>query len=415
MNSLSRNILFTGLSLGSIGIIQFLILALHLPFIVVVILSVAACILLGRWINKGNAITEEQQEHKRFTTTFFIACMVIFTNKAYYLSSSKHGLWDAWYIWDLHSRYLMDSNNWQQMLLNKEGAHPDYPIVLPALLAFAKQLFFFIEGWVVNYAVHFLITLLIPVIIFTETYKKSIFVSGLVLILFVTNDFYITQGLIQLADTLLAMFFLFALISINNSKEDKRMIGISAAFLGLCMLTKNEGIIIAAIFILFHAKTFFLKGNLKPFALGIAIPLLTWGLFKTVYAPTNDMVSGQNADTWQLILDTDRYKLIYNSFVANFKEHFRDIRYGITFYLFFLAIKGKWPDKQIVMVFAICVVYMLIYVVSPYDLEWHLFTSQSRLMHQLMPAMMYVLATKFSSGINTNFQLASFSIPKRPQ
>lgn len=414
MNSLSRNILLTGLSLGCVGIIQFLMITLHLPFIVIAVLSTAACILLARWLNKHRVQTDEEPKHKQFVTILFISCIVIFTNKAYYLST-KYGLWDAWYIWDLHARYFMDSNNWQQMLLNKEGAHPDYPIILPAILAFAKQLFFFVDGWVVNYATHFLITLLIPVIIFTETFKKSTFVSGLVLILFVTNEFYITQGLSQLADTLLALFFLFALISINNSKEDKRMVGISAAFLGLCMLTKNEGVIIAAIFTLFHVKTLFLKGNLKPFALGIAIPLLTWGLFKTVYAPTNDMVSGQNADTWNLILDTDRYKLIYNSFVTIFKEHFRDIRYGITFYLFILAIRGKWPDKQIVMVFVICVIYMLIYTVSPYDLEWHLFTSQSRLMHQLMPAMMYLLATKFSSGINTNFQLASFSIPKRPQ
>lgn len=413
MNSLSKNILLSGLCLGIIGILQFLAITVHLPFIATAAIAIVSCIVFIKWFNNVRN-TEEEKAPKSFTHILFAACVLIFTNKAYYIST-KYGLWDAWYIWDFHARYFIDSNNWQNMLANQDGAHPDYPIALPGLLAFAQQLFFFAKGWVANYAVHFLITLLIPVIVFTETYKKSIFVAGITLILFVTNEFYISQGLSQLADTLLALFFLFALISINNVAKDKRMIAVSAAFLGLCMLTKNEGLIMAAIFILFHARTFFLKGNYKSFAIGIALPLITWLLFKGIYAPANDMVSGQSNSTTDLVFDTERYKLIYSSFVSNFKEHFRDIRYGITFYLLILAIRGKWPDLQILMVFVICVIYMLIYVVSPYDLEWHLFTSQSRLMHQLMPAMMYLLANKFSNGLTTNFQLTSFSIPKRPR
>lgn len=409
-----RYILSITAALGLIGCLYFMLLVAQVPFIASVMVIVALLSLLLRWFNKPT-LGAQPFEMSRFAFAILLAGVVILTNKAYY-TSEKHGVWDAWAIWNLDAKYLCDIQHWKNILLNTQLAHADYPLALSANIAFFSKLFSNSFSLVVAYALHFLITLSIPVLIYIDTYRRSTIMAGIALLLIATNDFYLMQGLYQLADTMLALFFLCALVCMQHHKDDTRMLVLSAAFLGCCMWTKNEGLILAAIFCLYHAKELFGKYRVKHMLAGFAIPLLTWLLFKLAYAPANDMVAGQGHSTLAMIQDWSRYKLIWESFTTNLAEHFKLLKWLVLLYLAICAIRRRMPDKRLLMLLTCMLAYLLVYVVSPNNLEWHLFTSLSRLMHQLMPATLYVMLLIVSGdGTKTNLQARFVSVRQRLQ
>jgi hypothetical protein len=111
----------------------------------------------------------------------------------------------------------------------------------------------------------------------------------------------------------------------------------------------------------------------------------------------------------ELLKDKARYKLIYDSFTTNLNEHFNGLKWCVLIYLLLCIVLRRTPDKRILMILCCMLIYLLVYVVSPNNLEWHLFTSLSRLMHQLMPVTMYTLAmmlagdTKTTTGFRARF------------
>lgn len=410
----TKYILSIAASIGLIGCLYFLSLVVHLPFAVSVILIAAALFVLLRWLNTAT-LSEQPFEMSRFAFAILLVGVVVLTNKAYY-NGEKHGVWDAWAIWNLDAKYLCDLHHWKNLLFNTQLAHADYPLALPATIAFFSKLFAGGFNLIVAYSVHFLVMLCIPVLIYLETYRRSIVLSGIALLLIATNDFYLMQGQYQLADTLLAFFLLCALVCMQHHKDDTRMLVLTAAFLGCCMWTKNEGVILAAIFGLYHFKELFGRYRIRYTVIGIALPLFTWLLFKLAYAPANDMVSGQGHSTLTMIQDWSRYKLIWESFTTNLNEHFKLLKWLVLIYVLVCAIRRKMPDKRLLMLLTCMLAYLLVYVVSPNNLEWHLFTSLSRLMHQLMPATMYVMLMILTSDKTTSSLQARFvSVRQRLQ
>ncbi|WP_276134132.1 hypothetical protein [Polluticoccus soli] len=412
MQQSSRYIISIGAGIGCISIIYFLMLIVHMPFIVTALATAAALFFLCRWIC---ATPFTEQEHfSKMSTYVLIAGAFIFVNEALDIAQ-KHGVWDAWAIWNLNAKYLANPDHWQNMLLNTKFSHPDYPLALPATVAFFSRLLGQFNH-LVPFAVALLITLCIPMLVFTELRKNSLLVAGITLLLFVTNEFYLMQGTYQLADTLLAFYFLCSLVCINHHQEDKRMLVLTGAFLGLSIWTKNEGVILAGIFILFHWRELLGRYRIKYTLTGIAVPIITWAVFKGLYAPPNDLVQQHNSKVYGYLVDPKRYQIVWNYFADNLK-HFTVLKWAVVIYLAFCAWRRTAPDKQVLMILACMGVYLMVYVVTTNDLEWHLFTSQSRLMHQLMPALMYLLARKLagSNRATTNFRARFFSAQQHPQ
>lgn len=393
MNNSSRHIIFIGGSIAIISMLYFLSLVIHLPlWAIIPILLATLWLPYAQLYKKNDPGTAERPS----LLMLFILTVGIFliTNRSYYMAT-KYGEWDAWALWNMHAAYLTDPANWKNLFLNTQFAHPDYPLMLPGIVAFFNRIFH--SSLMVPFAIHYLIMLLIPVWIYIETYARSTLVAAIILLLFATNDHYIMLGTWQLADTMLGFFFLAAIICIDHGQEDKRMLGFSAFFLGCCMWTKNEGIVLAGIFILFHLREFFSRHTIRYFIIGIAFPSLVLLLFKLGFAPKNDIISAQGNDTLQLIGQQSRYQLIYDFFRKNLNDHFRTVKRGVIIYVIIAAISRR-VDKHFLMILCCLAAYMFIYVITPNDLEWHLFTSLYRLMHQLMPAMMYVIAIRFAGN-----------------
>lgn len=402
MQSDSKHILYIGLGVGCISILYFLSLIVGLPLIAIVPIIVMGLVFLYRWLNKEY---QSPVQNNIWRMAILAIGLVLIADKGDGLAE-KHGQWDAWAIWNLHARYLAEPLYWKNMFQNLSHAHPDYPLALPATVAFFSRLF---GGFhmLMPYTLHILIMLCVPVLIYTEMYRKSLLVASLTLLLFVTNDMYITQGVSQMADTMLAFFFLAAFVCFDYAKEHRHMIILTSAFLGLCMWTKNEGIMLALVFILFNVKVFVFEW--KRVLYGIALPLIALLVFKLVYAPANDLVSRQSAETFNNITDWNRYQQIYQSWMATINEHYKTLKYLVIFYLLYCLLRRKLPDRRLLLILTCLAGYFMIYIFSHQDLEWHLFTSAHRLLHQLMPAVVYVFANKFANtGNKGSFRIRTF-------
>ena len=404
----NRYLLFVLASFAAISCIYFLGL-LTITHIAIP-LSIAAVIALYRWLIPDNSVDIYVKKGTSWLmlSIFTVGLAMIAQNAI--SAAEKHGGWDAWAIWNLHSQYLRSPDHWKVMFRNVENDHPDYPLFLPALNAFWGRLTLDKFTLIVPFIISIIVTAAAPALVFVEFMKKNLLVASLELFLFAYNSFYISCGTSQYADPWLGLFFLAAMICMDHVKENKKYIALSAAFLGCCMWTKNEGAIMTGIFMLFYANRFFARQYIKLTVAGIALPLITLIVFKAIVPTSNDLVSGLNSHTLSQIMERERYVIIYENFFRNLKEHYPYFKGIFITYMLLCFLRRKWPDKQMAVVITCLIAYNAIYLLTRYSVEWHVITSQDRLMVQLMPAMVYAFALKFAGAGSQQQSQFSFKV-----
>jgi hypothetical protein len=398
MRKASHYIIISGIAVGCLSVLYFLSLVLHIPFVMIIPVIAAAIIFFFSWA-KASETTDNVNGlfggiRNSIASTILIIALIAIIQKTFSLAG-RYGGWDAWCIWNLHAKYMAGGvGQWQKLFLTPVADHTDYPLLVPGVVGFFMRL----SGsyLTVPFVFCFCILLLIPVLLFVELGKKSLVVGSVVLLLFAYDMAYLKNAVSQYADTPLAFFFLCAVICMYHAKEERRNISLAAMCLGCCIWTKNEGIALACVFVAFNFKALF-AGNKKWYFLsGIALPLLVLLVFKWYYAPANDLVSGQSTQTFHQLLDAGRYRLIYKFFSEQISNNYY---YSAVFFMLYLVvclITKEWPGRQFAMLTGCMALYAMIYVLSPQHLEWHLSTSIERLMHQLMPAFMYVTGLRFA-------------------
>lgn len=394
MKNSGQYIILLGASVGCISMLYWLGLLLHLPLAIICLIIIAAIFFLFRW--QRDNVVQETEPHNKWAWLILLAGIGIIAQKTQ-PAALKHGDWDAWAIWNFHAKYLSDPAHWHNLLRNTENAHAEYPLCLPATLAFLHRMAGGHFSLALPFAFSCFIMLCIPVLIYTETLKKNIVIAVFALYFCTQDLFFIEKGVSQYADTLLGFLFLCALICINYARDgNRKMLTLTTFFLGCCVWTKNEGIILVAIFVAFYAPLLFARKNILSSMAGVLLPLIAWTTFKVGNPVENDMLAKQSGNIRRLITDKARYKTIYESFKLNLNGKFHYLKIGVYIYMIICVIQKQFPHRQILLLFTCLLAYMTIYLVTPYDLDWHLLTSQDRLMHQLMPATMYVLADKFT-------------------
>ncbi len=384
-----------GLGVGSLFIsaLYFLSLAGHIPFIITVPVCFLSALALLVWVLRGKNSYHRGAGHSMWAWAGLLCGVYLIVHNMLPIAE-QYGGWDGWGIWNLHARYLADGSNWTKMFQNKAFAHPEYPLYIPSLNGFFMRLY---PGndMVIPFIFNMSLALLIPVLIYLECAPRNLVVAALVLFLFATDTFFLTKAATQYADTALAFFFLCAMVSVNYVKEGRKYIALTAASLAGCMWTKNEGIVLAVLFMLAYPRTLFLPRHIKGFVIGMGLPLLAIFVFKYFYAPESGFAHSVDKDGWAHIFDKERYDIIWRFFTDNLSRKFYYV--GILFFLYLLMsiVEISLPDKQFVLLLVCMAAYTMIYVLSP-GVEWLLDTSQERLMHQLMPALVYVIAMRLT-------------------
>jgi hypothetical protein len=311
-----------------------------------------------------------------------------------------YGGWDAWSIWNYHALFLAHPSWWKQMFAHG-GSHPDYPLLLPSLVAFWWRLFA-TQSTVWPFIVGYLYCLMTPVLLFLALRPKSLPMAGLVLFLFATDEFYLTQGVSQYADHILGFYLLCALVCFRNAAgaQEQKLIALAAACCGCMLWTKNEGALLCLVTAVFYMPLILRKGNLKFFLAGILLPLIVLLLFKGFYAPSNDLVAGnRGADLLAKLTSPGRYGLIFTHLKAVFQKNLPEMGYGMLAYLACCLLQRRAPDRAMWLLLTCLAGYIGVYLITPNDLEWHLTTSADRLMLQLFPAFAYVAGLRLAGGL----------------
>lgn len=313
---------------------------------------------------------------------------------------SPHGEWDAWAIWNLRARFLSRGGSYWRVAFDERLAwsHPDYPLLLPSLVA---------RGWMQlgssTTIVPAFLALLFAVATVGVLYGSLSMLrdnrQAMLGALSLTGTLAFAQAAAsQLADLPVGCFILAtcALLALR-----RRGIGRGAAFwagflCGMAAWTKNEGVLF--VFCVFAVESIRMLrarqvvwGEVAPFVLGLLPTLALLGFFKIQLAPASYLLEDGGGQALVRILTLERYVEIARAFLGA----------GVGFggwlglaLLGYLLLVGRTRDEHsrrdsfsVAAVLALMLAgFFTVYVITPKDLAWQLKFSLGRLLLQLWPS-----------------------------
>jgi hypothetical protein len=330
--------------------------------------------------------------------------------------AAPHGDWDAWAIWNQHARFLFrggGSDTWRGFL-TIGWSQPDYPLLLPAAVA---------RVWA--YAGHdstlgpTLVAVAFGIasvtLVVTALDGRRAWIAGALMLGATT---FLTQVSSQCADVPLAAFIVATLVvacgdGLRFARGSPQVTALVAgAASAMAAWTKNEGLVFALL-MLIAAFVVGVRGSIgaggerrqwRPLVWGIAggAPVflaVVW--FKLVLAPPSGLAEGLSLDVVVTrLLDLDRHATV----AALMAQHAVQWSAPFAVAIFpLMAIAAIWMAVQggsAVRVTAAVVglmlgSYYLVYVLTPFDITWHVSTSIDRLLVQLWPLL---VLTAFGSS-----------------
>ncbi len=364
-------------------------------------------------------VTESPWLQRLLSAGFAIAlCCAIYSALMRSLAYPNGDGWDAFSIWNLHARFLFrGGQNWRDgFTAVLPWSHPDYPLLLPGAIA---HVWTFVGRDIpsVPAVIGMLFTFSTAGLLFSALSILNGRCTALLgtTILLATPSF-IELGTSQYADVPLSFYFLAAIVLLclhdARSRSDAApksvgllpLAGLAASF---AAWTKNEGlfflcaIVLARLFALVRgsdgpALADRIRSILPMFVTIVPAIFLIAG-FKHYVAPPGDLFS--SANMLHKLVDPLRYWAITKWYV---KEFFRFGRWMLVpipalMIAYFLAIRKKEvcaPSPGLrtsMLALALTLTgYFAVYLITPYDIYWHLRFSLSRLFIQLWPSAIFV-------------------------
>jgi uncharacterized membrane protein YwzB len=383
--------------------------------------------------------------------TLFLALIAFLNNWQISAYAHPDGDWDAWAIWNLRARFIFAGEQWKDGFNAAiSWSHPDYPLLLPGSIA---RIWVMLSSstQAVPILVNLLFTLSILAVMLaglalTRGWKTAIFAG-----LFTLPVLQVSLGFMQYADMPLAFFFLAAnlllflidggltdllpressfkqpswntkLLRIARKKRDLStenqrisarsenysvliLVGLAT---GAALWTKNEGwaflIALGVSEILrILVDHYRLQDMLKRwvyFIIGFTPFFAAVMIYKSmVNIPVNLLSGILNQDIVAKLFDLSRYWIIGKTFLEQFYSY-GSLRLPLIplliIYMLVVGINIRKHERtailtQVVRVGFIAVIYFAIYLLTPSSLEWHLTTSLTRLVSQLLPSVILIV------------------------
>ena len=329
------------------------------------------------------------------------------------IATTPHGQWDAIAVWNLKARFIYHSPSDPLSRIMDPAlwdTQPDYPLLLPSLVA---------RGWQyagqdsvivpIGIAILFLVSTVLMVINGLKLLSSS-FEAQLAGCLLLSTPFFIRHGVSQYADILMCGFITAAVVlfSIHDSQQipSSRLPLLAGIAAGLAACTKNEGVLFVAVLAAVRALLQRSLRELGKLAAGAAFGIAVLVLFKIFYSPPNPIV---HSITGRVLLDRiadgNYHAKILNAFAG------KSLAFGQWWIPPFLLLvihvvatrytapakdnSRAWLTTAGVLVGALCG-YYAVYLLSPYDLDWHIGTSLDRLLLQIWPTalLLYSMLTR---------------------
>lgn len=410
-----------GAGLGIASSLYFLCLALAGPkvavFAIVEGVFVVAALMLGLRAKArvDHAAPGETSRIPLYLTALFggaaLLGLVLFITHS---ANKPHGEWDAWSIWNLHARFLYRSGElWKNVFSTKLAwSHPDYPLLLPGVVALCWTLAS--ESTLAPIAVAFLFTfatagLLISSLALLRGRMQALIAGALLL---GTVEF-VEVGAMQYADVPLSFYILATVVLLclqDRHPEDARYTILAGLTAGLAAWTKNEGLMFVIVVVLARGIALIRFGGASrlvrqatALVSGLIFPLAVVALFKLRFAPPNDLASARSGDMVAHATDIGRWITVLQAFgkeallfgqLAVEGEVVRGFLIPIALilllYWFLVRFKVEEQNRSQVMTAALTIALMLagdfaVYLLLPNDVNWQLTTSLDRIFLQLWP------------------------------
>jgi heme/copper-type cytochrome/quinol oxidase subunit 4 len=343
-------------------------------------------------------------EFNRISLLFGIAVILVTAITLYYLVTMArtlpHGDYDAQAIWNLRARFMYElGDEWEHSfspLINR-NFHMDYPLLIPMSVLGGWNA---LGGEVLR--VPSLISMLFlfglaGTLYFFICHLRSSTQAAIAVILLLATSRLLVISTFQTAEVPLMYFFLASatLLVLAQKENNHGLLFMAGMMAGLGAWTKNEGLpfmllVLFCTFISFKAQQvrrwfFYIIG-------GMALPLLTIILFKTLISVNNDLFvdNGIRAIITKLFTLT-RYVQIAGSLLSELRQ-LGGWSFSILLILLIYAVimGGKVSvntAENTIWVLALSqfLVYMLIYLITPHDLAWHTKYSMERLLLHIFP------------------------------
>jgi hypothetical protein len=320
-----------------------------------------------------------------------------------------HGNWDAWAIWNVRARFLTAGGELAQRAWSDAITHPNYPQLLPGFVARCWA-----YGGTISVSAPIatgflfwaaLLSLVTGGVALLRGPSLGL-LSGLVL---VGAPFFLREAPSQYADVPLACFMAGALLLLLLARP-----ALAGAFAGLAAWTKDEGLLFLAVFIV--AAALFRRGWLRAAAGAIPAAALVLVFKLAIASGTASTLARSLPSLTQHLTDPGRYEAVLSGFVFMFQA----ARYGwhhpvMGLLALAVLLRFDFKERKRDMLAGAAVTggmlagYFFVYVISPYELGWHIQGSAMRLGAQLWPT----LVVAVFAGLCAPESMAVLPAPKR--
>jgi hypothetical protein len=341
---------------------------------------------------------------QRFLLAAFIAALALAVLGAVGIYwKDPLGDWDAWAIWNQRARFLFRAGDQWQQALSPIFYHPDYPLLVPSSNA---RLWSYLGGeptwapWLLGVLFTFATVGVLTAGVWRLRSRSQGLLTGLVLLGMVP---FVQRGAWQYADVPLAFFILAAVLALVLYDAAERpsagLLLLSALMASLAAWTKNEGLLLPIVLPAARAVVLWRRHcvrrappELLYWIAGVSPVLAMVAIQKLCLSGDNDLVGNQ---TWQAslrqLVDVSRYWQVIQALALYTLRIARPFAVVLPLCLWFLGRAPEGAPGRRGLSLAVLVLslqlasYFLAYLLTPWDLHWHLASSADRLLLQLCP------------------------------
>lgn len=332
--------------------------------------------------------------------------LISLSSTASYILRRRQGDWDAWMMFNRAARFVYrDQSNWLQSFSHQMDPifHADYPLFLAMNIASSWDTLGSETPHVPMIQSALFAIACAGLFVSALAHTRSIGQAALGLILLWGTPAVVNEGARELADLPLAYFFLATLILLDLYVIHRKpgLLVLSGISAGLGAWMKNEGSVFVIAAALALAIALWRQKPWKAlgwYGLGAIIPMAVVLYFKLFLAPPSDVLSNGRAQSIAQAMDLSRHLEILRYFSGQL------LRFGgwniiglpvgvFVVLLVYLALtRQPQPRENRPMIVAALIIiavqmlgYYAVYVITPYDLTWHLTTSVERVFLQVFP------------------------------
>jgi len=326
---------------------------------------------------------------------------------------------DAIAKWNLHARFLFQSGQaWKGMF--DPGMNflttPDYPLLIPGMIAISWRALGHDLGHgsgLAPVSTALVFTLAAAGLLFSAlNYQRKFVAACLATWVALLSGSVLRVGAMQYADIPLAYMILGAVLCIYLFLKEERSawLVLSGVFCGLSTWTKNEGwslvvAVLLSLLLVLWIQRRPLRESTGPICLFLAggLPwILVTLYFKLTFKVPNEFFGGRTvANVLTDLLDMSRWMHAIERAASQI-----NLQDGRIFILLVLVALVTGTVKQhrlsaaagFLVLGLVGLQYLAIFVISPYDMDWHMDTALPRLAVHLYPAALFLIFTSLDLG-----------------